>query len=238
MVNKKLLPKPPRIRGQEANRDKSGYCEYYKEYGHDTNECHVLKIEMEKLIKRGHLKEFVDTRGRPQARPRSPPRENRNYPQGRGASPSHEENRNRRDLPLRLTGRIDRISGVRAGRGDSRNSKKNYARREVYSSPSSQISVEGISFSDAELQGLEFPYDDPVVISLFIANYTVERMLVDTRSSTHILYLSMYDKLGLPRNMLQPMNTALVGFTGHSIYPKGIATLDFTVGSDNKKSTT
>ncbi|GAA0170163.1 hypothetical protein LIER_40904 [Lithospermum erythrorhizon] len=61
-------------------------------------------------------------------------------------------------------------------------------------------------------------------------------MLVDIRSSAYILYLSTYDKLGLPRNILQPMHTPLTGFTGHSVYPKGMTTLDFAVGSGNKKS--
>ncbi|GAA0150727.1 hypothetical protein LIER_37168 [Lithospermum erythrorhizon] len=170
----------------------------------------MLKIEMEKLIKRGHLKEFVDTRSRPQARPRSLPRENRNYARGRGG---------------------------RAGGGDSRNYRKNYARREEYSSLSDPISMEAISFSNAELQGLELAHDDRVVIAPVIANYTAERMLVDTGSSADILYLSTYDKLGLPCNMLQPMHTPLTGFTRHSFYPKGMVTLDFTVGSSNKKST-
>ncbi|GAA0140472.1 hypothetical protein LIER_35244 [Lithospermum erythrorhizon] len=62
-------------------------------------------------------------------------------------------------------------------------------------------------------------------------------MLVDTGSSADILYLSTYDKLRLPRNMLQPMTTPLTGFTGHSVYPKGIANLDLTVGLGDKKST-
>ncbi|GAA0157402.1 hypothetical protein LIER_14677 [Lithospermum erythrorhizon] len=99
------------------------------------------------------------------------------------------------------------------------------------------ISAQVISVSDAELRGLELPHDDPVVIAPVIANYAVERMLVDIGSFTDILYLSTYDKLGLPGNMLQPMTTLLTGFTGHSVYPKGIANLDFTLGLEDKKST-
>ncbi|GAA0160093.1 hypothetical protein LIER_16726 [Lithospermum erythrorhizon] len=106
------------------------------------------------------------------------------------------------------------------------NSRKTYAIREVYSS-SSPISTQSISFSDAQLQGLELPHDDPVVIAPVIANYTVERMLVDIGSSADILYLSTYDKLGLPPNMLQPMNTPLTEFTGHSVHPKGIGDFEF-----------
>ncbi|GAA0184391.1 hypothetical protein LIER_31679 [Lithospermum erythrorhizon] len=37
MANKRLLSKPPRLRGQEGNRDKSRYYEYHREYGHDTD---------------------------------------------------------------------------------------------------------------------------------------------------------------------------------------------------------
>ncbi|GAA0181604.1 hypothetical protein LIER_30258 [Lithospermum erythrorhizon] len=125
---------------------------------------------MENLIKRGHLKEYVDIR-----------------------------------------------EGGRLGGGDSRNSRKNYATREVYSSSSSPICVETISFLDAELQGLELPLDDPVVITLVIVNYIVERMLVDTGSSIDILYLSTYDKLGFPYNVLQPMHMPLTGFTRNSV---------------------
>ncbi|GAA0148776.1 hypothetical protein LIER_36798 [Lithospermum erythrorhizon] len=55
-------------------------------------------------------------------------------------------------------------------------------------------------------------------------------MLVDTGSSTDILYLGAYDRLGLPRNLLKPADTPLTGFTGHSIYRVGIADLDFRVG--------
>ncbi|GAA0171208.1 hypothetical protein LIER_41107 [Lithospermum erythrorhizon] len=95
------------------------------------------------------------------------------------------------------------------------------------------ISAQVISFSDAELQGLKLPHDHPVVIAPVNANYAVERMLVDNGSSADIL--SIYDKLGLPRNMLQPMTTPLTGFTSHSVYPKG-TNLDFTVGSGDKKN--
>ncbi|GAA0171492.1 hypothetical protein LIER_41167 [Lithospermum erythrorhizon] len=87
MTNKNLLPRPPCMRGQAVNRDKSRYCKYHREHGHDNDECRMLKVEIDRLIKRGYLKEFVDTRGRPQGCPRSPQRENINYSPGHGANP-------------------------------------------------------------------------------------------------------------------------------------------------------
>ncbi|GAA0141329.1 hypothetical protein LIER_02496 [Lithospermum erythrorhizon] len=62
-------------------------------------------------------------------------------------------------------------------------------------------------------------------------------MLVDTGSSADILYLAAYDRLGLPSNLLKPSCTPLTCFTRHSIYPVGIAELDFTVGEAPRTST-
>ncbi|GAA0184390.1 hypothetical protein LIER_31678 [Lithospermum erythrorhizon] len=116
--------------------------------------------------------------------PKKSNKEYGHYPRERGASPPRGENRNRLDPAPRLGGRIDTISGGCAGGGDSRNSRKNYARREVYSSSSAPICIETISFSYAELQVLELPHDDLVVIGPVIANYTVEMMLANTGSSS------------------------------------------------------
>ncbi|GAA0155591.1 hypothetical protein LIER_13287 [Lithospermum erythrorhizon] len=60
--DKNLLPKPVRMRSAPSRRDKNRYCEDHCEHGHDTNECRILKSELEKLIKRGYLKEFVESR--------------------------------------------------------------------------------------------------------------------------------------------------------------------------------
>ncbi|GAA0143094.1 hypothetical protein LIER_03855 [Lithospermum erythrorhizon] len=129
------------------------------------------------------------------------------------------------ELP-RLTGRIDTIFGGITGGGDSRNSRKGYARRQIYSiaqAPAS--SSKPISFSNEELIGIELQHDDPVVIAPIIASLTVERMLVDTGSSVDILYISTFGKLQLPRSIIQPLATPLTGFTGHSINVIGVAPL-------------
>ncbi|GAA0159601.1 hypothetical protein LIER_16339 [Lithospermum erythrorhizon] len=59
-------------------------------------------------------------------------------------------------------------------------------------------------------------------------------MLVDTGSSVDILYLRAYDKPGLARKHLKQVATPLIGFTGHSIHPMGIADLDVMVGKGSR----
>ncbi|GAA0171350.1 hypothetical protein LIER_25401 [Lithospermum erythrorhizon] len=113
-----------------------------------------------------------------------------------------------------------------------------YARREVYSiADSKALSSEIISFSKKELEGIKLPHHDPLVIAPIIANFMVERMLIDTGSSTDIFYLSTFDKLRLPRSLIKPLHTPLTGFTGHTIHSVGEVTLDFTVEKGTKVST-
>ncbi|GAA0143284.1 hypothetical protein LIER_35710 [Lithospermum erythrorhizon] len=55
------------------------------------------------------------------------------------------------------------LMDIQQGGGDSRNSRKNYARMEVYSfNQETNLRTEIISFFDKELIGIELPHDDPV----------------------------------------------------------------------------
>ncbi|GAA0139271.1 hypothetical protein LIER_00853 [Lithospermum erythrorhizon] len=56
---KKFLPRPQKIKPPPHPRDLKKYCEYHKDHGRDTDDCQLLKAEIDKLIKRGQLREFV-----------------------------------------------------------------------------------------------------------------------------------------------------------------------------------
>ena len=45
-----------------------------------------------------------------------------------------------------------------------------------------------ISFTDEEAERIHHPYDDAIIITLLIANYTTRRVLVDNGSLADILY--------------------------------------------------
>ncbi|GAA0166382.1 hypothetical protein LIER_21546 [Lithospermum erythrorhizon] len=176
------------------------------------NDKNLLPKPIEKLIKRGYLKEYMA-----KGTQRDNQRQNRRIP------PLPQIKAEPAELP-RLTGRIDTIFGGVAGGGDSRNSKKNYARRQIYSiSQNLALYNEPISFSDEEPIGIELPHDDPIVIAPTIEWFTVERMLVDTGSSVDILYIGTFDKLHLPKSIIQSLVTPLTGLTGHSINPIVVA---------------
>ncbi|KAL5577820.1 hypothetical protein UlMin_019519 [Ulmus minor] len=50
---------PPNIKTLANRRDNTKYCHYHRDIGHITEECRVLKDEIERLIQRGQLRNYV-----------------------------------------------------------------------------------------------------------------------------------------------------------------------------------
>ena len=71
-----------------------------------------------------------------------------------------------------------------------------------------------------------------MVISIRIANARVKRVMVDTGRSTDVLYLDAFKKLGLTKEDLTLIASALTGFTGDSISPLGTTILPITIGEE------
>ncbi|GAV71707.1 hypothetical protein CFOL_v3_15197, partial [Cephalotus follicularis] len=58
---------PEKLRTPAENRSVEKYCRYHRDHGHDTEECRQLKNQIEDLIRKGHLRKYVD-RDAPQGR--------------------------------------------------------------------------------------------------------------------------------------------------------------------------
>ena len=85
-----------------------------------------------------------------------------------------------------------------------------------------------ITFSDSDMEGCQHPHDDPLVIRAIVANKTVHRVLVDNRSSADIIFASAFDKMGIKREKLKPVNAHLRGFSGERVLPLGPVQLVLT----------
>jgi hypothetical protein len=87
-------------------------------------------------------------------------------------------------------------------------------------------SVDGtISFSDSDLQDVQLPHNDALVITLRIGNYDVKRVLVDQGSFAEVMYQELYEKLGLGKSNLTEFSSPVFGFSGESVIPLGKTTL-------------
>ena len=76
---------------------------------------------------------------------------------------------------------------------------------------------QAITFMDEDTERVHHPYDDAIVITLLIADYTTRRVLVDNGSSVDILYYPTYQQMRLGRNQLHPVKSPLVGFGGMKV---------------------
>ena len=60
-TNEVGIPRLGRISpAQRESADRRFYCQYHRDYGHDTNECRELQKAIEQLIQNGKLKNFTN----------------------------------------------------------------------------------------------------------------------------------------------------------------------------------
>ena len=129
------------------------------------------------------------------------------------------------------------ISGGFVGGGESSSARKAHLRSirsgetlEVQAVSKLPLLDTTITFSDSDMEGYQHPHDDPLVIQAVIANKTVHRVLVDNESSTDIIFALAFDKMGIGREKLEPVNAHLRRFYGERVLPLGSIQLVLTLG--------
>ena len=80
------------------------------------------------------------------------------------------------------------------------------------------------------MEGFQHPHDDPLVIRTVVANKTVHRVLIDNGSSVDIIFTSAFEKMGIGREKLEPVNAHLLGFSGENVLPLGSVQPVLTLG--------
>ena len=95
-----------------------------------------------------------------------------------------------------------------------------------------------ITFSDSDMEGFQHPHDNPLVIRAVVANKTVHRVMVDNGSSADIIFASTFDKMGIEREKLEPVNAHLLGFFGERVLPLGLIQLVLNLGDPSFQAIT
>ena len=218
-----------------ATRDNTKYCEFHRDYGHRTNNCIQLKREIEYLIQRGYLRRFISPGNQAQNQAQNQNQAPTQQPPPRQTTTQHQQ-------PL---GEIHVISGGFAGGGESSSARKAHLRN-IRSKDMGEIQAVSklprldntITFSDSDLEGCQHPHDNPLVVRAIVANTTVHRVLIDNGSSADIIFASAFDKMGIGREKLDPVNTHLRGFSGEKVLPLGSIQLVLTLGEPPCQATT
>ena len=94
------------------------------------------------------------------------------------------------------------------------------------------------TFSDSNMEGCQHPHDDPLVIRVVVANKTIHRVLIDYGSSVDIIFASAFDKMGIEREKLEPVNAHLLGFSREKVLPLGSEQLVLTLRDPPYQATT
>ncbi|XP_072064499.1 uncharacterized protein [Arachis hypogaea] len=128
------------------------------------------------------------------------------------------------------------ISRGFVGGGVTKSSRKRHL-KEVYQVGNEGPDLPTISFTKEDGQGIVPGHDDPVVITMILANAHLHRALVDQGSSADILFKPTFDKLGLDEKELRAYPDTLFGLGDTPIKPLGFIPLHTTFGRGRRSKT-
>ncbi|RVW82261.1 hypothetical protein CK203_041721 [Vitis vinifera] len=214
-------PRP--LETDPSMRDRSKKCAFHKDHGHTTETCRSLQYLVERLIKAGHLKQYLrsDTGGRDASQhhnsgaPRAPvaPKAVINYING-GPSDEEYDSRRKRQKLLRAASIRERINSIRPGlTGEG-------------SRP-----IDGtIIFPPVDPTRTLQPHRDALILSLEIGDFDVRRILVDPGSSADLVQASVIGHMGHSLAGLENPGRILSGFNGSSTTSLGDIILPVRAG--------
>ncbi|GKV27231.1 hypothetical protein SLEP1_g36424 [Rubroshorea leprosula] len=233
------VPTPPPMAKQVAwtpfnLQDQSRYCDFHQDHWHTTEECNSLKSELEGLVRKGLLSEYVSNKDQlkfvwEQGRPQSSRDANNRIEVGYQQAPP----------PLPPPSRIIHMitGGLEAG-GTSLKQQKLYVREVKHPNRAQKRKFDEtdwknqpITFSFVDFDGVVTPHNDPLVTSVMVNNCEVQRVLVDTESAPNIMYYHCFESLGLDPAFLQKYDSPIYGFNNQPVPVEGILKLNIAFGS-------
>nr|XP_027082379.1 uncharacterized protein LOC113704702 [Coffea arabica] len=201
MEQEGLSRTPRKLVDNKSRRDQNLYCAYHRDVGHDTENCRDLKKDIEELIKREHLKQFIRN-GRTEQRRREYKRKGMNYsrdrPQGRKDQTLEQDTQN-------LAGVINTIAEGPVG-GDSHAARRNNRPLASGENPSKWLKMyEEIIYGLDDTVSLASNNHEAIVIEVIMCNYKVKKVFVDNMSAIDVLYYKTFKELQLEDKQLIPI---------------------------------
>ena len=175
------------MRAGPDQRNRSLRCDYHRDHGHETNHCQSLKFLVEKLIRAGHLRQYLrePTRGAAVATTAGKaiaeiehalgPRPTINFILGGPADSQYQSKKQRRRM-LRTASVRARVNAI-SDRGDV---------------PAVLPVDDPISFPPINPTRVIIPHYDALVLTVCINSFDVHRVLVDQGCATDLLNLSAF----------------------------------------------
>ncbi|XP_059658737.1 uncharacterized protein LOC132305066 [Cornus florida] len=198
-------------------KDKNKHCAYHRDYGHATNNCRSLRRQVENMIIRGELADYLTTK---------------EYVKPRDVNPRKVEGN-----------QVKVIHAIHGRSEDDQESEEVYRsklkaahkRRRLSSMNTITLGNINIGFGDVDLSRVQLPHEDPLVISLLVANYMIKRVLIDLGSRANIITKVVFEQLEIPSSSIRPTSSPLMGFDGTKVNPLGVIDLSVTAAKRTLK---
>ncbi|XP_058192074.1 uncharacterized protein LOC131309460 [Rhododendron vialii] len=175
-------------------------CSYHNELGHYTTACAPYKALLERLVAQGHLDQHIDRAKTPARPPVGNPNLNEPRPT---IHVIHGQVTKESEAHLRVD--LDRASTSKQVLAVGPGSK----RPRPDKTPKWTI-----TFTERNLEFIQTPQSDALVVTVQIGVHDVKRILIDQGSSAEVMYYDLFKKLDLPESALQPAEVPLIGFNG------------------------
>ncbi|XP_028102949.1 uncharacterized protein LOC114302158 [Camellia sinensis] len=188
--NQPYYKAPENILGEFIGRSLGKHCAYYNEDRHLTQGCRVLKTHLEDLVRQGHLRDLVDEAGirEEQARLLHAPARLSHAP----ATPSPPPPLQQVDEP-----RVINMTHSKVNENDVCGKTQRVKHLQHVYQVQQKKPRTMVSFTEADLDMVQHPHNDALVITLKIRECQVRCILVDQGSSCDIMYVRCYKELCL-----------------------------------------
>uniref|UniRef100_A0A2N9G037 Integrase catalytic domain-containing protein n=1 Tax=Fagus sylvatica TaxID=28930 RepID=A0A2N9G037_FAGSY len=205
----------PRWLETRSFRESKPYFAYHREKGHLTENCRNYKGFLEELVRNGHLRQFVD-------------------------DTKHQQQQDHAPKPKVPIGIIDvihshaRADNLRAETWTTAHLREVFQVCEGATPAPKRLrkeTTEEIIFIDRDLERVQLPHSDALVVTMQIGNFDIKRILINPGSSAEIMYDSLFKGLGLGHEDLDRKVDPLYEFSGESIMPIGRVTVKVHAGT-------
>ncbi|KAB2626974.1 hypothetical protein D8674_020592 [Pyrus ussuriensis x Pyrus communis] len=192
------------------------FCGYHEYNGHNGEKCITLRDHIEALEREGKIDQLL----------LHLPRDNRNQCQvnviysisgGTPISESSKRAMKNNERTLKPGHQVFHAEDIRGGK---------------YQKPN----WDPICFYLEEERGIIYPHNDPLIVEAHIANFDVQRILVDTGASVNIMFAEAFKTLNVAEHLLDHSVSPLISFSGDVVQPLGSVHLPFTIGTGPARS--